>query len=79
VNYVIKKVEYQIVAGVNVRVSYEGIDNYTSITAVVNFDLKKNPSVQSFKVGCAYSSQPCTAQIAWEYFTSIETIVVLHP
>ena len=45
VNYRLVSAEHQLVAGVNVRLNYEGVDRYSTLTAVLGFDLKDNANL----------------------------------
>ena len=79
VNYRPTGAAYQIVGGVNVRIEYTGIDNYSKIVAIVGIDLKNHPKMLAFGAICAPTKEYCTNDVVWHYFNSIETIVIRHP
>ena len=79
VNYKLQAAAYQVVAGLNVRLEYKGIDNYTEVVAIVGFDLERTMKILAFGLVCQDSGKYCTGEAAWEYFNSVETLIVRHP
>lgn len=83
VNYRMVRSFRQVVSGVNIWLDYVGLDKYSTVTAVVHFNSKNSKDVPkgvSFRVGCIEASkQFCNKEVAWDYFFSLELIVVSHP
>ena len=78
-NYQLQNSFYQIVAGINIKLIYLGYDNYSNISAVVNFDLKLKPKLIAFELGCVAYDEYCNPLAAWSVYQSIESILVFHP
>lgn len=66
-------------AGLNIKINYVGYDNYSQVTAVVNFDLKLNPTSMSFKVDCLNRNKMCKQEEVESIYKSIEAILMFHP
>ena len=79
VNYQLVKAEYQVVAGINVRLTYKGVDKYSTITATMGFDLKSNAKILQIEAGCQPGAASCSKTAAWEYFNAIEAMIISHP
>ena len=79
VNYLVEGASYQVVAGLNIRVEYTGLDKYSRVVALVNLDLKQNPKMMAFGIVCGETTMYCSNTAAWEYFNSIESMLVRHP
>jgi len=45
----------------------------------VNLDLQTNPKMVAFGIICAETKMYCSNTVAWEYFNSIESMLVRHP
>lgn len=52
-------VEYQVVAGINVRVQYQGLDQLTNLTVIINFDVKLKPTLLQFRLECQKIGTGC--------------------
>lgn len=79
VNYDIKDAFYQIVAGINIKINYKGLDKCTSIEAVVQFDLSSKPSLNSFQVFCVEGSLECSDNSAAVIYNTVEGVILIHP
>lgn len=79
VNYEIDYAAYQIVAGVNIKIKYKGLDKSTSIEAVVFFDLNSRASLLSFYVSCNERSVDCTEESASRIYNAVEGVILIHP
>ena len=79
INYHVEAILYQLVAGLNIKIYYLGDDNFTSITAIVNIDLKFNPSLFLFEVECTIEDSYCNSVAAARIYQSIESILIFHP
>lgn len=68
-----------MVSGINIKLHYKGTDKYTLVTVVINFDLRKRPTIISFSVTCAPSYEYCTTELAEDYFYAVEGMIIKHP
>ena len=53
VNYKPISAAYQVVDGINVRIEYNGVDNYSKVVAIVGIPIKGNPKTLAFGTTCA--------------------------
>lgn len=79
VNYRVEGASYQVVAGLNIRVEYSGLDKYSKVVALVGLDLRQNPKMVAFGIVCGETTMFCSNTAVWEYFNSIESMLVRHP
>ena len=80
VNYELVKAEKQLVAGVNIRLTFKGLDKYSRVTVIVGFDLDDKSWMLAFMIGCEDGvDQPCNSVMVVDYFKSTEAVVVSHP
>ena len=76
VNYKLQAAAYQVVAGLNVRLEYKGIDNYTEVVAIVGFDLERTMKILAFGLVCQDSGKYCTGAVSYTHLT-LPTILLV--
>lgn len=79
VNYQLEEASYQIVSGINIRLTYKGLDQYSTIVVVVNVSLLKIIRILSFSAFCANTYEYCDSQMVHEYFFAVEGMIIKHP
>ena len=57
-----------------------GLDKFSSIEAVVGFNLDLKPELLEFAVNCVDKNEnDCSREIAWDLFYCIEGVILVHP
>ena len=79
VNYRLESAEYQLVAGVNVKLNYVGLDKFTTLTVILGFNLKNEAKLLHMEADCMEKTDVCSRARAWEYFNAMEAMLISHP